>query len=132
MVTNGYINEEPLELILPYIDAFNIDLKTYSLKNYKKYCGGGLNEVKNTIKKAATSSHVEITSLMVTGINDDLDDLEEMCKWLASVNAKIPMHLSRYFPMYKYHEPETKASLLYDAEKIAKKYLEYVYLGNIK
>ncbi len=131
MVTNGYINEAPLDLLLPYIDAFNIDLKTYNSQQYKRYCGGGLNEVKDTIKKAAASSHVEITSLMVTDINDNLDDLEAMFKWVASVDSQIPVHLSRYFPMYKYHEPGTKASLLHEAERIAKKYLDFVYLGNI-
>lgn len=131
MVTNGFINEGPLRELLKYIDAMNIDLKTYNDKNYKKFCGADLESVKKVIEISSRACHVEITALMVTGVNDNIHELLQMIKWVASINAEIPFHLSRYYPMYKYFEPETDRDRIFEAESMAREYLKYVYTGNI-
>ncbi|PNR95641.1 AmmeMemoRadiSam system radical SAM enzyme [Petrotoga sp. 9PWA.NaAc.5.4] len=132
LVTNGYINEKPLKLLLQYIDAMNIDLKTFDDKIYKKYLKGGLEPVKNSVKITKESGvHVEVTSLIVPGINDDLEMLEKEFIWLSDLSKDIPLHLSRYYPAYNYTEPATDVNFLVEAFNIAKKYLDYVYIGNI-
>jgi pyruvate formate lyase activating enzyme len=75
--------------------------------------------------------HVEITTLIVTGKNDSLEELEEEFKWLSSLSKDIPLHLTRYYPAYKAEMPATNIELMKEAHKIAKKYLNYVYLGNV-
>jgi pyruvate formate lyase activating enzyme len=75
--------------------------------------------------------HVEITTLIVTGKNDSLEELEEEFKWLSSLSKDIPLHLTRYYPAYKAEMPATNIKLMKEAHKIAKKYLNYVYLGNV-
>jgi len=132
LVTNGFINEKPLRLMLQYIDAMNIDLKVFDIMNYMKVLKGGLEPVKKTIKIAYEEGiHVEITTLVVPNVNDNLEELEEEFSWLASISKDIPLHLSRYFPAYKYNEPQTDISFLEKTYKLAKKYLNFVYLGNI-
>ena len=131
MITNGYICEEPLEEILPFIKAFNIDLKGFSNDFYTKSCGGNIEHVLRTIKKASKYSHVEITTLLIEGYNDKLEEIEEMCKWIADIGRDIPLHLTRYFPRYKFSENPTSKERLLEAQEIAKKYLNNVHLGNI-
>ncbi|MBL5981485.1 hypothetical protein NAAC61_05140 [Petrotoga sp. 8T1HF07.NaAc.6.1] len=132
LVTNGFINEKPLRLMLQYIDAMNIDLKVYNDKNYMKLLKGGLEPVKNTIKVAYEEGiHIEVTTLVVPKVNDNLDELEEEFSWLANISKDIPLHLSRYFPAYKYNEPPTDINFLERTYELAKKYLNFVYLGNI-
>ena len=131
-VTNGYVLSKPLKDLLPFIDAMNIDLKGFSDDIYKKL-GGRLNPVKKTIEKVAKSKcHLEITYLMVPGLNDDLDLFEQLVNWLADTCSEdVPMHISRYFPQYKYNFESTSADLMREANKIASKRLNYVYLGNV-
>ncbi len=132
MVTNGFINEEPLIRLLPFIDAMNIDLKCYDESNYKKIHKGGLEPVKNTIKTAyANGCHVEVTTLIVTGINDSHDELIETAEFIASVNKAIPWHISRYHPSYKYDKPATSVKLLINAYEAASKILDFVFTGNL-
>ena len=131
VVTNGYINAEPLLKLLPYIDAMNIDLKGYSNQYYKKICGANLDPVLETIKLASQHVHVEITTLLVTDEFDALKEVEEISKFLASVNKDIPLHLSRYFPRYKMKNEATNVEIMEQALQIAKKYLNYVYIGNV-
>ncbi|MFA6942178.1 MAG: radical SAM protein, partial [Clostridiaceae bacterium] len=131
LVTNGYINQEPLENLLPYVDAMNIDLKSYSNKFYKDICGGNLKPVLETIETAAKSCHIEITTLLVSGENDNLNEVEEIAKFLSSINRDIPLHLTRYFPRYKLDNPATDIDFMKKAENTAKKYLNKVLLGNI-
>ncbi len=131
LVTNGYIEKEPLENILPLIDAVNVDLKAFSEENYKKL-GGGLKEVLNFIETLYKNNiHVEITTLVVTDFNDNIKELTNLVKWISSIDKKIPFHLSRYFPAYKYSKPPTKITFLNEAEEVAKNYLYYVYKGNV-
>lgn len=131
IVTNGYVNEEPLMKLLPYVDAMNIDLKGYSNHYYKKICGATLEPVLETIKRANEYCHVEVTTLLVTDELDILDEVEKISKFLASVNPNIPLHLSRYFPRYKMQNEATSLDMISKALDVAKKYLNYVYIGNV-
>lgn len=130
VVSNGYINEEPLKDILPLIDAANIDLKAYNKEFYKKI-GGDLGTVKRSIELYAGTCHLEITCLIIPGENDKPDEMTAMCKWIASIDRDIPLHLSRFFPSYKYIDksPTSREDVdkLFD---IASEHLTYVYKGN--
>lgn len=130
MVTNGYINPEPLIELLPYIDAMNIDLKGFSDEYYKE-CSGHIQPVLETIKISAEKCHVEITTLLVTGKNDNIETIEAIAKYISTIDDNIPLHLSRYFPKYQYNNPPTDIRFMKQAEKAASKYLKKVYLGNI-
>ncbi|HHI87549.1 MAG TPA: AmmeMemoRadiSam system radical SAM enzyme [Candidatus Cloacimonetes bacterium] len=132
LVTNGFINPKPLREILPLIDAMNIDLKSMNNEFYKRYCSGLLEPVKQTIKTAAPSTHIEITNLIITDLNDSRDEIEELVDFVASVDPEIPLHFSRYFPVYKMNKPPTQPATLKMAFDIAKKKLSYVYIGNIQ
>ncbi|PIF05956.1 MAG: AmmeMemoRadiSam system radical SAM enzyme [Draconibacterium sp.] len=133
VVSNGYVNKEPLEDILQVIDAFNIDLKAFSKKFYQTHTKGKLNYVLKTLETIAKSdAHLEITYLVIPGLNDNEAEFEAMAEWIAANLGKfVPLHLSRYFPNYKMEIPPTPLStlnLLYD---IASQYLDYVYMGNV-
>ena len=132
LVTNGYIEEEPLKLLLQSIHAMNIDLKGWNDEFYLKEIGGKKEVVMRTIKMAYEAGiHVEVTTLIIPGKNDDPAELEEEFKWLASIDENIPLHLSRYFPNYKYTIPPTPPEKLIEIYNLAKKYLNFVYIGNL-
>jgi len=131
LVSNGQIEEKPLKKLLPYVDAMNIDLKTFSAKHYEKL-GGSLRTVQRTIQKAVEAGvHVEVTTLVVPGISDDINEFCAEVDWLATVSREIPLHLSRYFPRYQYKAPATPLDKLYELQRIAQKSMKYVYLGNV-
>jgi len=131
VVTNGYISEKPLKELLPYVDAMNIDLKSFNNGYYKNLCGGSLQPVLKSIELASKACHVEVTTLLVSGENDKLEEIEEIAKFLNSISSEIPLHLSRYFPNYKLKNSPTDIAFMKKAEEIAKKYLSRVNLGNI-
>lgn len=132
LVTNGYIGEEPLAQLLPYIDAMNIDLKAFNDKFYSELVKGGLQEVKETIRRSSKHCHVEVTTLIVPGWNDSIEEMEEEAGWLASLSPDIPLHLSRYFPKYLMTDRQaTPVNTLSELKKTAERHLKYVYLGNI-
>lgn len=131
LVTNGFIEEEPLRNLLPYIDAMNIDLKSFKQESYNDICGGSVAPVLRTIEIASRHCHVEVTTLLVTGLNDSQEEVEQIASFLGKINPDIPLHLSRYFPMYKMKEPATDIDVMIDRQAIAKKYLNHVYLGNV-
>lgn len=132
LVTNGYVNREPLEEIIPYIDAMNIDVKSMEEDFYKKICKGSLKPVLDTAKRAAGKSHVEITNLIIPTLNDRDKDFQNLVDWVADdLGEKTPLHFSRYFPCYKRDLAATSIDTLRRAERIAKKRLKNVYLGNI-
>lgn len=132
LVTNGYVNMEPLKEILPYIDAMNIDLKSIDEEFYKKVCRGKLEPVLDTIKIAAKSCHIELTNLIIPTLNDSEKSITGLVDWIYSnLGAEVPLHLSRYFPCYKMDLPPTPRETLKMAEAIAKRKLKHVYLGNI-
>ncbi|OOM80440.1 AmmeMemoRadiSam system radical SAM enzyme [Clostridium sp. BL-8] len=132
VVTNGYINEEPLMKLLPYVDAMNIDLKGYTNRYYNNICGAKLEPVLETIKRCNDHCHVEITTLLVSEENDSIEEARQIAEFIASVNENIPLHLSRYFPRYKMENEATKVEIIKEAQNEAKKYLKYVYIGNVQ
>lgn len=131
LVTNGYMSGKALSELLPYIDAMNIDVKGFTEEYYRDICGGSLEHVKRTVETAASKCHVEITTLVVPGHNDSEKEMDELSKWLASIKPSIPLHLSRYFPMYRMKEEPTRVETLKALKKVAGSNLEYVYIGNL-
>ncbi len=131
LVSNGYIDKAPLEELLPFIDAMNIDLKAFSDSFYQRLCKGKLEAVKETIERAVGMTHVEITTLVIPGENDNMKEIADMSKWIASLNSEIPFHLSRYHPAYRLQKPATPIQTLKEAQNIARKHLDFVYTGNI-
>lgn len=133
-VSNGYESSEAREKIAPYLDAINIDLKSYDEKFYQKYCGAHLKPVlENIIQFHKLGIHLEITTLIIPKKNDSKSNLLKIAKFIASVDKKISWHISRFFPAYKMLDVEiTPESTLKYAQVIGKKAgLEYVYIGNV-
>lgn len=131
LVTNGMIEPKRWAKLLPYLDAANIDLKSITSEGYRKL-GGDLETVKATIGQARGRIHLELTTLIVPGFNDDDEQMRTECEWIASVSAQIPLHLSRFFPRHRMKTASpTPTETMRRLEKIAREYLTYVYLGNI-
>ena len=131
LVTNGFVNRDPLEEMLPYIDAMNIDLKAFDEDFYVKVCKGRLKPVLDVIKISAKACHVELTNLIIPTLNDSEDSVRKMVEWIYSnLGTEIPLHLSRYFPCYNMDLTPTPIETLKRAERIAKEKLKYVYIGN--
>ena len=130
LVTNGMAELPVLEELLPYMDAMNIDLKGFRPEIYR-YLGGDFETVKAFISRAAEACHVELTSLIVPGMNDDPEDMEREAAWIASVDPEIPLHITRYFPRYKMRKGATDISLLKDLKRVAERHLAKVLLGNV-
>ena len=129
LVTNGYINKEPLEAILPYVDALNIDLKAFTDSFYGKI-GGKTDTVMETIALSSKRCHVEVTTLVIPGENES--DVAGIAGWLSSVSPDITLHLSRFFPRYKYSDREpTPRETITRLQETAKKYLKNVFAGNM-
>jgi len=110
----------------------NIDLKSPGDEFYRKMCKARIEPVQRTIRLAHHAGvHIEIAHLVVTGWNDRDESIMELSRWLALVDPEIPLHLSRYFPHYKYDEPPTSEAFLRRALQIARQELKFVYLGNV-
>lgn len=134
LVTNGYINAEPLKKLAPYIDAANVDIKSMSDAFHQKLCGvPSAKPVPETVRRMRKSGiHVEITNLVIPGENDSDGDFEALASWLASIDKSMPLHFSRYFPAYLMTSPPTPITTLLRARSIAKKHgIQYVYVGNV-
>jgi pyruvate formate lyase activating enzyme len=135
LISNGYINEKPLRDLAKYIDAANINLKSFSEETYAKLNGGALQPILNTLKiLKAEGVWLEITNLIVPGWTDDLAMIKEMCDWLvANGFADNPLHFSRFHPLYKLTSlPYTPLDILEKARNLALKTgIRYVYIGNV-
>ena len=135
LVTAGYVCQEPLADLLPYLDAANIDLKSFSDEIYQRVSGGRLQPVLDTIlamKKADV--WIELTNLVIPGVNDDMDMIRRMCGWIVDNGlADNPLHFSRFFPRYKMQDvPPTPVHTLRQARQIAlEEGIRHVYLGNV-
>jgi pyruvate formate lyase activating enzyme len=133
-VTNGFMTKECLQMIKPYLDAANVDLKFFSDESYKKICGARLQPVLDSIKYMhALGIWVEVTTLVVTGENDSDEELTDIAEFLSGVDKDIPWHISRFHPDYKFTEHEATAmETLKKAEEIGRKAgLNYIYVGNV-
>lgn len=133
MVTNGYVNPGPLEEYIRVIDAFNIDLKAFSNEFYRNYTGATLKPVLDSIKAIALSGrHLEITTLIIPGLNDSPEEMKREAEWIAeNAGTGVPLHLSRYFPTYRRSTSATPAETILALREIAEEYLDYVYTGNM-
>ena len=132
MVSNGYVNSEPLSEIIQFIDAFNIDLKAFNNNFYRKLTGSDIEPVKNSLKQIAREGkHLEVTTLIIPGQNDKESEMQLQSEWIAGELGKnVPLHLSKYFPMHKRDNPATSQETLNSLFEIASKNLNHVYMGN--
>lgn len=133
LVSNGFVNKDPLTEIISFTDAFNIDLKAFNNDFYRKLTGALIEPVKNALKQISQAGrHLEITTLIIPGQNDNERDMGYETEWIAGeLGMNTPFHLSRYFPMFKRDDPATPPDTLYRLSDIASKNLNYVYSGNI-
>lgn len=134
MVTNGFINREPLEQLLQVIHAFSVDLKAFTDYFYKHLTSSGLKPVLETLKTIRRSGrHLEITNLLIPDENDNETDFRNMMEWIrGELGGETVLHISRFFPTYKLVHNATPERLLLKFYDIAREYLQYVYLGNIR
>jgi pyruvate formate lyase activating enzyme len=133
-VTNGYMTGQALQMIKPYLDAANVDLKFFKESSYKKICAASLQPVLDSIKlMKELGIWVEITTLVVPGENDSAEELGDITKFIASVDKNIPWHVSGFHPDYKFtdHRPTPEATLKKAQELGFKAGLKFVYVGNV-
>lgn len=139
LVTNGSVELTILEEVLPYIDAMNVDIKSMSEKTYRDVLKGDLNTTKAFIERAVKDCHVELTMLIVPGMNDSEDEMRELTSWIAGlkdndgnvIGGDVPLHISRFFPRYKMSDKDpTDVRKIYALADIARERLKYVYTGN--
>jgi pyruvate formate lyase activating enzyme len=133
-VTNGYMTAQALQIIKPYLDAANIDLKFFRDSSYKKICAARLGPVLETIRlMKSVGIWVEITTLIISGENDSEEELSQIAEFVAGIDKNIPWHISRFHPNYKFTDyPTTPINILKKAKKLGEKAgLRYIYLGNV-
>ena len=131
LVTNGMVDQNAFGEIIPLIDALNIDLKTIDDRKYKSI-GGDLNTVLNSIKIASKFSHCEVTTLIVPGFNDNIEEMEKLAETLARINPDMVLHVTRFFPSGDMKDANpTSVQAVYAMAQAARKYLNYVYEGNV-
>jgi len=133
-VTSGFETRKAIDLLAPYIDGMNIDIKGFTEEFYKEICGGRLKPVLDAVKYAHDKGiWVEVTTLLITGKNDSDEEIRNIAKFIASVDPAMPWHLSAFHPMYKMLDvPRTPGSTLRRAYKIGQEEgLKYLYVGNI-
>ena len=134
LVTNGYMTKEMLDFSRGYFNAANVDLKAFSDKFYRQICRAHLKPVCDSIihmKKIGI--WVEVTTLVIPGLNDSPEELKEIAEFIASVGKEIPWHISRFYPNYKMDNinatPLETLDMAYSLGKEAG--LKYVYIGNV-
>ncbi len=133
-VTNGYITRPAIAKISRYLDAANVDLKGFSEEYYQNVCGASLQPVLDAIREYHKKNvWLELTTLIMPGHNDSPEMLGRIAEFIASLDRKIPWHISRYFPHYKMrHVPPTDIGVIHKAVEIGKKHsLKYIYAGNV-
>ena len=134
-VTNGYMTREAIDLASPYLNAANIDLKSFDKETYKKRVGASLDGVCDSIVHMYESGiWIEITTLIIPNVNDGKDELKLIAEFIASIDKSIPWHISRFFPQYKETNGEiTSEGKLKEAYDIGKESgLKHIYVGNIQ
>jgi len=133
MVTNGFINKEPLAALLEYMDAFSVDLKAFDEEFYKKVTSSKLQPVKETLKQISSAGkHLEVVNLVIPDLNDAANSFKAMTKWIAdNLGRESVFHISRYFPHHKLKTEATPLASINKLKRLAVKELSYVYSGNI-
>ena len=135
LVSAGFVEKEPLQELLPYLDAANIDIKAFDDAFYRSWCGARLAPVlENILAMVAAGVHVEITNLLIPGLNDAEEQVRALCDWMVENGLqRVPLHFSRYFPRYRMASPgpTPKQSLLRAREIALALGIETVYLGNV-
>ena len=136
LVTNGSATQKVLNEILPYIDAMNIDLKAFTDHFYRNFIGGDFQMVKDFIITAASTCHVELTTLIIPCENDSEEEMRELSAWVATLEnqtgKKIPLHITRFFPAFKLTDRvPTPVNTILRLVEVAKENLEFVFPGNI-
>lgn len=132
LVTNGYLNPGPLAELLPLVDAANIDLKSMDDRFYRRVCRARLQPVLDAITRfVAAGVHVELTNLVIPGHNDDDASLQAIVDFVAGLSRPVPLHFSAYRPAWKLQAPPTPRATLEHAHDLARRRLDWVYLGNV-
>ena len=140
LVSSGMADLSVLDEISPYIDAMNIDLKGFTEYFYNDLIHGSFDMVLDFIKEAVKVCHVEITTLIVPGENDTVQEMRDISSFIAGlkdakgnvVGADIPLHISRFFPRFHMTDrAPTDVDLIYKLTDVAKERLNYVYPGNV-
>ncbi len=136
LVSNGCVNEDIAQNVIPWMDAANIDLKCFSEEGCKNFLGGDLELTKRFIEMAAGRLHLEITTLIIPGFNDSEDDMRKEAEWIAGLDSgkgrDIPLHISRFFPRHRLTDrPATESEIIYWLADVAGEYLKFVYTGNL-
>ncbi len=133
IVSNGYLNEAPLRALLPLIDAANIDLKAMDDRFYREICGASLAPVLATIRTCREMGvHLEVTNLVIPGCNDGDGQIGRLVDFVAGVGRDVPLHFSAYRPDWKFDAPPTPPATLARAAALARRKLDYVYVGNVR
>jgi pyruvate formate lyase activating enzyme len=132
IVSNGFVNPDPLYEMIQFIDAFNIDLKAFNNDFYRKLTGSDIEPVKTGLKQIAKSGrHLELTTLIIPGQNDSEKEMLLQSDWIAGeLGNDVPLHLSRYFPRYKRDDRATPEETLIKLFETASEKLDNVYMGN--
>jgi len=136
LVSNGCVSDQVADLVIPHIDAANIDLKGFTDDYYGKFLKGSRDMVMNFIEKAADHVHLELTTLVVPGYNDTEEEMRELSGWIAGLKGgrgaeDIALHISRYFPRFNLDVPATDIGLIYHLSDVARENLSHVFPGNV-
>ena len=139
LVTNGTASLSVLEELAPYIDAMNIDLKGFTDRYYSEVLQGSRKMVMDFIREAVKICYVELTTLIIPGENDTIEEMEQIAGWIAGLTdvfgglrgSDIPLHISRFFPRFHMQDRgPTDVGLIYRLAEKARETLAYVYTGN--
>ena len=136
LVSNGCVSDQVADLVIPHIDAANIDLKGFTDDYYGNFLKGNREMVMNFIRKAADHMHLELTTLIVPGYNDTEEEMRDLSGWIAGLKGgrgaeDIALHISRYFPRFNLDVPATDVGLIYRLTEVAKENLHHVFPGNV-
>jgi pyruvate formate lyase activating enzyme len=133
LVTNGFIQAKPAADLLQWVDALNVDVKSMDEEFYRRHCKGSLAPVLSFCRQAVEAGcHVEITHLTIPGMNDSMENMERLASWISeSLGVGTPLHLSAYFPSYRFAIAETEPEILFGLREAARHHLSHVYVGNL-
>lgn len=133
-VTNGYMSEQVLDYILPYLDSVNVDIKGFDEDKHLKFCGGKASPVRHNIKRfVEAGTHLELTSLIVPTFNDDLEEIRKIADFIVSLGKDIPWHITKFMPAYKMKDVQPLSNdFMYRCQALGRLIgVKHIYLGNM-